>query len=158
MPHSQGLSNNSYPESISRIVTIFIRSFLIFSSHLRLAFLKMSFRQVYLLKFSKHCYLLPFWLHLILDLTTLTILTMKVLIVEPSPLPFSSLLGSNIRLRILFYNTLILDSSLNVRDHVSQPYSEQNYLFYKILIQAFSIIPILPYDSFPTFWQILYSG
>ena len=34
--------------------------------------------------------------------------------------PFSSLLGPNIRLRILFSNTLSLDSSLNVRDHVSQ--------------------------------------
>ena len=45
---------------------------------------------------------------------------MKFLIVEPSPL--SSLLGPNIRLRILFSNTLSLDSSLNVRDHVSQPY------------------------------------
>ena len=35
----------------------------------------------------------------------------------------ASLLGSNIRLRILFSNTLSLHSSLNVRDHVSQPYS-----------------------------------
>ena len=48
---------------------------------------------------------------------------MMFLIVEPSPLPFSSLLGPNIRLRILFSNTLSLRSSLNVRDHVSQPYS-----------------------------------
>ena len=30
----------------------------------------------------------------------------------------------NIRLRILFSNTLSLRSSLNVRDHVSQPYSK----------------------------------
>ena len=37
--------------------------------------------------------------------------------------PFSSLLGPNICLRILFSNTLSLHSSLNVRDHVSQPYS-----------------------------------
>ena len=37
--------------------------------------------------------------------------------------PFSSLLGPNIQLRILFSNTLSLYSSLNVRDHVSQPYS-----------------------------------
>ena len=29
----------------------------------------------------------------------------------------------NIRLRILFSNTLSLHSSLNVREHVSQPYS-----------------------------------
>ena len=51
---------------------------------------------------------------------------MKFLIVEPSPLLISSLLGPNIRLRILFSNTLSLDSSLNVRDHVSQPYSTNN--------------------------------
>ena len=43
--------------------------------------------------------------------------TMNFLIVEPSPLPFSSLLGPNIRLRILFSNTLSLHSSLNVRVH-----------------------------------------
>ena len=29
--------------------------------------------------------------------------------------------------------------------------------FYKILLQAFNIIPIPPYDSFPRFWKILYS-
>ena len=39
------------------------------------------------------------------------------------PTPFSSLLGPNTLLRILFSNTLMLHSSLNVRDHVSQPYS-----------------------------------
>ena len=37
--------------------------------------------------------------------------------------PFSSLLGPNNRLRILFSNTLSLRSSLNVGDHASQPYS-----------------------------------
>ena len=37
--------------------------------------------------------------------------------------PFSSLLGPNIRLRILFSNTLSLRSSLNVKDHASQSYS-----------------------------------
>ena len=46
---------------------------------------------------------------------------MKFLIVEPSPLPI--LLGPNIHLRILFSNTLSLDSSLNLRDHAAQPYS-----------------------------------
>ena len=45
---------------------------------------------------------------------------MKFLIVEPSPLPI--LLGPNIRLRILFTNTLSLRSFYNVRDHVTQPY------------------------------------
>ena len=37
--------------------------------------------------------------------------------------PFASLLGLNIRLKILFSNTFSLCSSLNVRDHVSQLYS-----------------------------------
>ena len=37
--------------------------------------------------------------------------------------PFASLLGPNFRLGIQFSNTLILHSSLNVRNHVSQPYS-----------------------------------
>ena len=37
--------------------------------------------------------------------------------------PFSSLLGPNTRLRVLFSNTLSLYPSLNVRDHASQPYS-----------------------------------
>jgi hypothetical protein len=42
--------------------------------------------------------------------------------------PFSSLLGPNISLRILFSNNLSLHSSLNVRDHVSQPYSTTHSL------------------------------
>ena len=37
--------------------------------------------------------------------------------------PFSSLLGPDLRLWILFSNTLSLHSSFNIRDHVSQPYS-----------------------------------
>ena len=48
-----------------------------------------------------------------------TVETIKFLIVEPSPPPFPSLLGPNIRLRILISNTLSLRSSLNVKDHVS---------------------------------------
>ena len=48
---------------------------------------------------------------------------MKFLIVKLSPLPFSSLMDPNNRLRILFSKTLSLHSSLNVGDHVSQPYS-----------------------------------
>ena len=55
---------------------------------------------------------------------------MKFLIVHPSPL-----LGPNIRLSILFSNTLSLDSSLNVRDHVSQLYSRTgNIIVLYILI------------------------
>ena len=52
--------------------------------------------------------------------------------------PFVSLLGSNIRLSILFSNTLSLDSSLNVRDHASQPYSTTgNIIVLYILIFKF---------------------
>jgi len=64
----------------------------------------------------------------LLDLITLTILDERYNLRSSSlwsPLhsPFPSLLGLNIRLRILFSNTLILLSTLNVRDQVSQPYS-----------------------------------
>ena len=38
---------------------------------------------------------------------------MQFFIVKPSPLPFASLLGPNIHLRILFSNILSLHSSLN---------------------------------------------
>ena len=52
--------------------------------------------------------------------------------------PFSSFLGPNIHLRILFSNTLSLDYSLNVRDHVSQPYSTAgNIIVLYILIFKF---------------------
>ena len=58
---------------------------------------------------------------------------------EPSSLsPFSSLLGPNFRLRILFSDTLSLQSSLTVRDHVSQPYSiTGNIIVLYILILKF---------------------
>ena len=47
-------------------------------------------------------------------------------------------LGPNFRLRILFSNTLSLDSSLNVRDQVSQPYSTTgNIIVLYILIFKF---------------------
>ena len=47
--------------------------------------------------------------------------TIKFLIPEPSPLPIP--LGPNICLRILFLNTLIQHSSLNIKNHVSEPHS-----------------------------------
>ena len=51
---------------------------------------------------------------------------------------FSSLLGPNTRLRILFSNTLSPHSSFNVRDHVPQPYSTTgNIIVLYILIFKF---------------------
>jgi hypothetical protein len=48
---------------------------------------------------------------------------MKLLIIQFFQPPVtSSLFGQNILLRALFSNTLNLYSSLNVRDHVLQPY------------------------------------
>ena len=51
--------------------------------------------------------------------------------------PFTSLLGENIRLKILFSNTLSLHSYLNVRDHGSQPYSTTENIVFKNLIFKF---------------------
>ena len=64
----------------------------------------------------------------LLDLITVNILSERYKLWSSSlwsllHSPFSSLLGPNIRLRILFTNTFCLHSSLNVRGHVSQPYS-----------------------------------
>jgi hypothetical protein len=53
---------------------------------------------------------------------------------------FASLLSPNIFLRILFWNTLSLHSFLNVRDHVSQPYSTTgNIIVLYILIFKFAL-------------------
>ena len=49
--------------------------------------------------------------------------TMRFLIVKLFPLTILIPLGQNIRLRILFSNNINMNSSLNVRDEVSQPYS-----------------------------------
>jgi hypothetical protein len=63
---------------------------------------------------------------------------MKFLIAEPSPLQKRIPLVQNIRLRILFSNTLNLHSSHNVRDHVSQPYSTTDIIIVLcILISKF---------------------
>ena len=129
MPHSQGLSNNHYPEPNQPIS---LRSILICSCHLLLGLSKGIFPVGLLVKILKA--LLPFsilatwpaYLNL-LYLITLTILgeRCKLWISSLWSLlhsPFSSLLGPNIRFTILFSNTLSLHSR-NVRDHTSQPYS-----------------------------------
>ena len=85
---------------------------------------------------------------------------MKFLIVEPSPLPI--LLDPNIRLRILFSNTLSLDSSLNVRDHVSQPHSTTGntivlyILIFKFLERSLEDIFIYTYRTQYTMEKQLY--
>ena len=71
----------------------------------------------------------------LLDLISLTVLDERNILWRSS-LP--SFLGPSIRLGILFSNTLSLDSSLNVRDHVSQPYSTNgNTIVLYILIFKF---------------------
>ena len=94
---------------------------------------------------SLHSSILVKWpAHLnFLDLITLTILDERYELWSSSlwsllHSPLSSLLGPNIRLRILFSNTLSLDSSLNVRDYVSHPYSTTgNIIVIYILIFKF---------------------
>ena len=65
---------------------------------------------------------------------------MKFLNVKPSSFPFSSHEGPNILLEILFFsNTVSRSSSLNVRGHVSQPYSTtSNIIVSYVIIFKFS--------------------
>ena len=143
-PHPQGLSNISYPEPNEPnrvLIPIYLWSILILSSHLRLCLPKGLFHvgvpvknfqntpsffysgfMTYPSQFSrlKH----P-------DYIRWTVKTMKLRILNLFYSPFSSLLGPYIRLGILLSNTLILHSSLSVRDRVSQPYSRTgNIMFY----------------------------
>ena len=103
--HSQGLSNNPYPEPKQPIDTYFFKIHsnivLIYAQ----AFLEASFQST---------------LHMFLILTVYVNGTNYEILHE---IPFSSLLGLNTHLRILFSNTPILHSSLNIRYNVSQPYS-----------------------------------
>ena len=63
---------------------------------------------------------------------------MKFLIAEPSPLPIRIPLGPKYSSQDLVLNTLSLDSSLNVRDLVSQTYSTTgNNIVLYILIFKF---------------------
>jgi hypothetical protein len=67
-----------------------------------------------------------------------TVHTINFRNVELSPLLILIPLGPKIRLKILFSNTLSLDSSLNERDHASQPYSTTcNIIVLYILIFKF---------------------
>ena len=138
MPDSQGRSNNPYPEPNQPNyphISISSRPILILSSHQILGLSKGLFPVGLPVKILKA--LLPSSIlatcpaHLnLLDLITLTILSERYKLRSSSLWSllhsFSSLLSPNIRLRILFSNTLSLNSSLNVRDHVSQPYSTNN--------------------------------
>ena len=98
----------------------------------------------------------------LLDLITLTILGERYKLWSSSlwsllHSPFSSILVPNIRLRILCSNTLSLHSSLNVRDHVSQPYSTTgNIIVLYILIFKF-LERSLSYKYHPRFQVVFWS-
>ena len=63
---------------------------------------------------------------------------------KPSTLPIRIPLGPN----ILFSNTLSLRSSLNVRDHASQPYSTTgNIIVLYILIFKFLVRSLIKYTA-----------
>ena len=124
------------------LIPISSRSIPILSSHLRLGLPKGLFPVGLPVKIFKA--LLPSSTlatcpaHLnLLDLITLTILGERYRLWSSwlwSLLhsPFSSLLGPNIRLRILFSNTRCPDSSLNVRDHVLIKIFKRFNIFLKI--------------------------
>ena len=145
MQHSQGPSNYPYPQS-NQPVPISLRSILILSSHLGLGLPKGLFPVDVPVEVLKST---PTFFHSGYktcpsqfarlnhpDYIRSTVQTVNLLIMEPSPFPI--LLGPNICLRILFSNTLSLDSSLNVRYHVSKPYSTTgNIIVLYILIFKF---------------------
>ena len=146
IPHSQRISNNPWAESTQFLVLIPIslRSILILSSHLHLSLFPASI-PVKILKTDLPSSILAKWLtHLsLLDLIILTMLDERYKLWSSSfwillHSPFSSLLGPNIRLRILFSNIPSLHFSLDVRDHARQPYSTTvNIIVLYILIFKF---------------------
>ena len=119
VPYSQEFSSNPYSEPNQTNSSYF------FKIHSNI-FLpsrpsgRSLFCRVYLIKLWKNSYffsILATWP----DSVRSMMQGMKFLIVEPSPLSILSLLIPNIRLRILFLNTLSL--SLIVRDHFSKLYN-----------------------------------
>ena len=131
MLHSQGLSNNTYPE-LNQSNFLYSHLFLLdlLSFHLCQGLPKDLFPVNLPVKIIKS--LLPSSIlatstaHFnLLDLITLTILGERYkpwssLLWNLLHSPFSSHLEPNICLEILFSNTLSLHSSLNVRDHTAQ--------------------------------------
>jgi hypothetical protein len=126
---------------IPRIDTYFFKIILILSYHLHLGLPKGLFLVDVPVKILEALLPLSFlatWLaHLnILDLITLLGERYKLWSSSLWSLlhfPFSSLLSPNIRLRILFSNTLSLQSSLNVRDHASHQWA---LIFLNVMFHA----------------------
>ena len=143
MPHSQGPSNNRYPEP----TPIYLRPNMILSFHQRLGLPKGLFPTgvpAKMLKALLPSSILATWpAHLsLLDLITPTILGERYKQWSSSLWsflysPFSSLLGPNIPLSVLFSNTLSLRSSLKIRDHVSQPYRTTGNRFFNTRIYIY---------------------
>ena len=114
------------------IIPIYSRSILTLPSHLRLGLPKFLFPVGFTVKILKALLpssILATWPPhpYFIDIITLAILGKRYKLWSSSLFwflhsPFTSFLGPNIHLSILFSNTLSLDSSLNVRDHVSQSY------------------------------------
>ena len=151
MPHSQRLSNNPYREPDQFNSSYWYYFFKIHSNIVPLwtldllkGFVPLGVPVKILKGLLSYSFLATWPAHLnLLDLINLSILGDRYkfwssLVWSLLYSPFESLLGPNIHLRVLFSNTLCLHISLNVRDHVSQPYSTTgNIIVLYILIFKF---------------------